>query len=71
MLGVLLLSTYLLGNIIAMDETGVWADMVSDTTVDKTGTRTITMKSTGHKMLCLCMPNSQSGWIKAETIYYI
>ena len=40
---------YLPGNIIAMDETAVWADMVSDTTVDKTGTRTITMKSTGHE----------------------
>ena len=40
---------YLPGNIIAMDETPVWADMVSDTTVDKTGARTITMKSTGHE----------------------
>ena len=37
------------GNIIAMDETPVWADMVSDTTVDKTGARTITMKTTGHE----------------------
>ena len=40
---------YFPGNIIAMDETPVWADMVSDTTVDKTGARTITMKSTGHE----------------------
>ena len=32
-----------------MDETPVWSDMVSDTTVDKTGARTITMKSTGHE----------------------
>ena len=32
-----------------MDETPVWADIVSDTTVDKTGTLTITMKSTGHE----------------------
>ena len=32
-----------------MDETAVWADMVSDMTVDKTGTCTITMKSTGHE----------------------
>ena len=40
---------YLPGNIIAMDETPVWADMVSDTTVDKTDAPTITMKSTGHE----------------------
>ena len=40
---------YLPGNIIAIDETIVWADMVSDTTVDKTGARTITMKLTGHE----------------------
>ena len=32
-----------------MDETAVWADMVSDMTVDKTGARTITRKSTGHE----------------------
>ena len=46
-----------------MDKTAVWADMVSDMTVDKTGTCTITMKSTGHE--------SQGGRIKAETIYCI
>ena len=38
-----------LGNIIAMDETPVWADMVSNTTLEKTGTKTVTMKSTGHE----------------------
>ena len=32
-----------------MDETAVWADMVSDTTVGKTGAPTITTKSTGHE----------------------
>ena len=31
-----------------MNETHVWSDMVSDTTVDKTGARTVTMKSTSH-----------------------
>ena len=36
-------------NIIAMDETPVWLNMVSDTTVDKTGARTVTMKSAGHE----------------------
>ena len=32
---------YSQSNIIAMDETPVWMDMVSDTTVDKTGSRTV------------------------------
>ena len=32
-----------------MDETPVWSNMVSDTTVDKTGARTVTMKSAGHE----------------------
>ena len=36
-------------NIIAMDETPVWSDMVSETTVDTTGKRTITLKTTGHE----------------------
>ena len=36
-----------------MDETPVWADMVSDMTVDKTGAPTITMKSTGHEKCCV------------------
>lgn len=35
--------------IIAMDETPVWSDMVSQTTVDGCGKKTITMKSTGHE----------------------
>ena len=40
---------YLPANIIAMDEAPVWMDMVSDTIVDKTGARTVTMKSTSHE----------------------
>ena len=32
-----------------MDETAVWADMVSDTTVNAKGAKTITMKSTGYE----------------------
>ena len=44
-------------NIIAMDEKPVWLDMVSNTTVDKTGARTVTMKSTGHQncLLFVCL----------------
>ena len=36
-------------DIIAMDETPIWADMVSDTTVDVTGRTTVTVKTTGHE----------------------
>ena len=36
-------------NIIAMDDAPVWSDMVSDTTVDKTGTCSVTMKSADHE----------------------
>ena len=32
-----------------MDETPVWCDMISETTVDAKGKKTITLKSTGHK----------------------
>ena len=40
---------YSANNIIAMDETPVWSDMVSQTTVNRVGKRTITMKTTGHE----------------------
>ena len=36
-------------NIIAMDETAVWKDMLSSTTVDKVGSKTISIKTTGHE----------------------
>ena len=36
-------------NISAMHETLVWGDMVSKTTVDTTGKKTITLKTTGHE----------------------
>lgn len=36
-------------HIIAMDETPVWCDMVSETTIDATGKKTITLKTTGHE----------------------
>ena len=35
-------------DIIAMDETPVWNDMVSNTTVEKTRSKEVPMKSTGH-----------------------
>lgn len=36
-------------NIIAMDETPVWCDMISETTVDKSGIKTVTLKTTGQE----------------------
>ena len=48
---------YSASDIIAMDETPVWCDMISETTVDTRGKKTITLKSTGHKkarvLVCL------------------
>ena len=40
---------YQAGHIIAMDETSVWSDIVSQTTVDGCGKKTITLKNTGHE----------------------
>ena len=40
---------YLASNIIAMDETAVWADMVANTTVDDVGTRSVSLKTTEHE----------------------
>ena len=36
-------------SIIAMDETPVWSDMVSSTTVDKSGKKDVPLKTTGHE----------------------
>ena len=36
-------------NIIAVDETPVWCDMLSETTVDTSGKRTVSFKTTGHE----------------------
>ena len=40
---------YKASDIIAMDETPAWSDMLSETTVDATGKKSITLKSTGHE----------------------
>ena len=46
-------------DIIAMDETPVWCDMVSETTIDATGKKSITLKSTSHEkarvLVCLAL----------------
>ena len=36
-------------DIIAMDETAVWFDMLSSTTVDKRGAKSVALKTTGHE----------------------
>ena len=40
---------YINRDIIAMDETAVWQDMLSSTTIETTGTKTIRLKTTGHE----------------------
>ena len=54
---------YAPANIIAMDESAVWADLVSDTTVEKTGARTVTMKSTGYEKMrvSVCLTAKSDG----------
>lgn len=32
-----------------MDETPVWCDMISETTIDATGKKSITLKTTSHE----------------------
>ena len=39
--------------IVAMDETAVWNNMFSETTVDATGAKDVPMKSTGHEKVCV------------------
>ena len=36
-------------DIIVMDETPVWSDMLSETTMDATGKKTVSVKTTGHE----------------------
>ena len=56
-------NTYSPCNIIAMDETPVWSDMVSETTVGTTGKKTITLKTTGHEKsrVSVCLPAKADG----------
>ena len=49
--------------IIAMDETSVWDDMVSNTTVDDVGAKSISLKTTGHEkvMVSVCLAAKADG----------
>ena len=40
---------YQLADIIVMDGTPIWSDMVSERTVDSTGAKSVSMKTTGHE----------------------
>ena len=40
---------YTLSHVITMDETPVWADLVSGTTIEKTGTKDVPLKTSGHE----------------------
>ena len=48
---------YLPSSIIAMDETSVWNDVVSNTTIDKQGVKSICLKTTGHErcLVSVCL----------------
>ena len=59
-------------NIIAMDETPIWSDMVSETTVDTTGKKTITLKTTGHEKsrVSVCLAAKADGTkLKPGTVF--
>ena len=49
-----------------MDETAVWNDMVSETTVEATGAKDVPMKSTGHEKVrisvCLAAKLDRIKW---------
>ena len=47
----------------AMDETPIWMDMVGDTTLEKVGTRTVSVKSTGHDKarITVCLAAKANG----------
>ena len=51
------------GSIIAMDETLLWDNMVSNTTVEKTGAKSVVMKTTGHEkvMVSVCLSAKADG----------
>ena len=49
--------------IVAMNETAVWVDMLSQSTVDKVGKREICLKTTGHEKvrISICLSATADG----------
>ena len=54
---------YYLKNIIAMNETTVWNDMISYTTVEKREAHTVNLKTTGHEKskVTVCLAAAAGG----------
>ena len=62
---------YDLSQIIAMDETAVWHDMLSNTTVTNKGAKSVVLKTTGHeksRVTVVCVSCSSQRW-KVETLH--
>lgn len=56
-----LANNYDLSSIIAADETAVWLDCVSDTTIETKGARQVVVKSTGHEKVRITAMLSAAG----------
>ena len=52
------LHTFADSNIYVMDETPVWLDVVSSTTVDEVGAKDIPLKTSGHVNVCVSVCNT-------------
>ena len=63
---------YDLSNIIAMDETAVWNDMISNTTVEKRGAHSVNLKTTGHEKskITICLTATADGRKKKPLIVF-
>ena len=53
-----------------MDETAVWNDMISNTTVDKRGSHSVNLKSTGHEKskITFCLTATADGGKKGLSL---
>ena len=58
---------YELKNIFAVNETAVWNDVISNTTVEKRGAHSVNLKSTGHdkSKITVCLTAMADGGKKA------
>ena len=60
-------------NIIAMDETSVWNDIVSNTTINKQGAKSVCLKTSVHEkcMVSACLAAKADGAkLKAFVVFY-
>ena len=57
--------------IAAMDETPVCDDMVSNTTVDVRGAKSVCLKTTGHEKYGECLLGRESRWDEASIFYSV